>query len=65
MVSILKLVLDFLNSLDFHLISARGCIAVVVRVWKRLDEPPVEICGEKLKEEHETFMSEGNAMRIT
>ncbi|XP_032784662.2 LOW QUALITY PROTEIN: cubilin [Daphnia magna] len=45
--------------------ETRGCAMAAVRVWKRLDEPPVEICGEKLKEEHETFMSEGNAMKIT
>lgn len=44
---------------------ARGCAAAAVRVWKRLDEPPVEICGEKLKQEHEMFLSEGNAMKVT
>lgn len=36
-----------------------------VRVWKRMDEPPVEICGEKLKEEHEMFLSDSNSMMIT
>ncbi|XP_046653387.1 bone morphogenetic protein 1-like isoform X1 [Daphnia pulicaria] len=45
--------------------ETRGCAAAAVRVWKRLDEPPVEICGENLKAEHETFMSEGNVMKIT
>lgn len=44
---------------------ARGCAAAAVRVWRRLDEPPVEICGEKLKQEHEMFISEGNAMKVT
>ena len=57
----------FFGLVLLHLLTltARGCAAAAVRVWKRLDEPPVEICGEKLKEEHETFMSEGNAMKVT
>ena len=55
----------FLFVIDFWFFTARGCAAAAVRVWKRLDEPPVEICGEKLKEEHETFISDGNAMKIT
>ena len=50
---------------NWFYVSARGCIVVVVRVWKKLDEPPVEICGEKLQVENEIFMSESNAMRIT
>ena len=55
----------FIFLLIFGFFTARGCAAAAVRVWRRLDEPPVEICGEKLKEEHETFMSDGNAMKIT
>lgn len=44
---------------------ARGCAAAAVRVWKRLDEPPIELCGEKLREDQETYLSDGNVMMIT
>lgn len=56
---------SFFLHLFYWFFAARGCAAAAVRVWKRLDEPPVEICGENLKAEHETFMSEGNVMKIT
>lgn len=46
-------------------LESRGCGLATLRIWKKPEEPPLEICGENLKEEHEQHLSDGNKMMIT
>jgi hypothetical protein len=45
-------------------VTARGCPAAVVRLWHTIDEPPLELCGEKQQTDRWQHLSEGNSMRI-
>ena len=45
--------------------TAKGCGLATLRVWKKPEEPPLEICGETLKQENEQHLSDGNKMTIT
>lgn len=42
---------------------ARGCPTAVVRLWPSVEEPPLELCGEKPAGPWQ-FLSDSNQFRI-
>lgn len=45
--------------------NSRGCPAAVVRVWRHLQRPPLELCGDGLREEHRQLISDTSSMRVS
>lgn len=52
------------HRLNDNVTAGRGCSAATVRIWKTAEEPPVEICGEKLNDGFEHYLSDGTSMKI-
>ncbi|XP_060879862.1 LOW QUALITY PROTEIN: tolloid-like protein 1 [Metopolophium dirhodum] len=59
-----KILLNFVSFSVEGEPATRGCATAVVRLWPSVEEPPLELCGEKPIESWQ-FLSESNQFRIS
>ncbi|XP_050436829.1 cubilin-like [Adelges cooleyi] len=59
-----KILLNFISFSVEGDPSTRGCATAVVRLWPSIDEPPLELCGEKPSGPWQ-FLSDSNQFRIS
>ncbi|XP_067137712.1 tolloid-like protein 2 isoform X3 [Centruroides vittatus] len=43
----------------------RGCSGAVMRIWKNLSQPPIELCGEKINNDTQEIISASSMIKIS